>query len=261
MELDSAQRIVLKALGRGVLRRSSHGWLVSTDAADQLVSDRVVRWLFGERYVETVPGVSTGPAEYRLTERGGRALDFAHTRDRAIRDGTALSGARLDADPVLLLLPATHSEELDWLLVVPLEPTDVQRHRRRLQAVGDVLGTSPDRFEFMQFADEVYAVPITPRLAELDLLPAPERTHLFLAEGLPDATDLGARRCTDRGVNYGMSWLQWFGGFDREAPLIIGSHLPVDVFRDLLGRADTLFASANDASAGVAKPAGLRSSG
>lgn len=261
MELDSAQRIALKALGRGVLRRSSHGWLVSTEAADQLVSDRVVRWLFGERYVETVPGVSTGPAEYRLTEWGGRALEVAQTRERSIRAGTALSGASLAEVPVFLLLPAAHSEELDWLLVVPLAPTDVQRHRRRLQAVADVLDTSPDRFEFMQFADEVYAVPITPRLAELDLLPAPERTHLFLADGLPDAIDLGARRCTDRGLNYGASWLQWFGGFDREAPLVIGSHLPVDVFRDLLGRAETVLATAQDEAAGGATAVGARQSG
>lgn len=238
-DLDSAQRIALMALDLGVLQRTPHGWLVSGGFEAQVVSAAVVRWLFGERFVEPIPGVSSGPAEFRLTERGRRAALDAMAQESSIRSEAAVD-ARLDAIPVLLVMPAPHSEELDALLALPLDAAQVERHRRRMGTMPALLNASPDRFEFLQYADDVYAVPIGPKLAQLDLIPPADGSYLLLPMGFEDPAELGIRRCSDRGVNYGADWVQWFGGFDRESPLIIGSRLTRSVFERLLGVVENL---------------------
>lgn len=53
--LDSAQRTALLALDLGVLRKTPHGWLAVGGLESHVLSVGVVRWLFGERYVEPIP--------------------------------------------------------------------------------------------------------------------------------------------------------------------------------------------------------------
>ena len=223
---NSSQRRALLALEGGTLRRHEHGWLAEGEGGAQLLPDGVVRWLFGEGMLVRTEERATS---YRLGERGEMAAREARREEESLAPPAADFDAEL---PSLLLTPAPHSEELDYLLLVPLGPVELERHRRRMRELSRLLPL--ERFEFVQFRDDLFALPISPRLAELDLLPRGEA--LFLEQGLRDATELGLRSCPDRGVNYGDGWLQWFGGFDPEAPLIITPRLAVAEFERRAGR-------------------------
>ena len=228
---------------------------MSTQQEDQMLGGEVVRWLFGERYTELDPHAPHGSEAYRLSDRGRDAADAAERWEEARRRGTALDAPLRDV-PVLLVAPAAHSEEMDWLLVVPLDAGRVARHRVRLQALQDVQRASPEYFEFIQYADEIFALPIGPRAAELALIPPSEDGWLFLPEGLENADELGVLRCTDRGVNFGRTWLQWFGGFDRESPLIVGERLDPKVFESILDAAGRAERAAEVGTSDGAGPAG-----
>lgn len=204
------------------MQHGAHGWLAEGEGSAQLLSDGIVRWLFGEGYL-----ARSTDRTFELSERGEAALEEAVSEAGTTGD----SAASVDAGtPVLLLGPAPHSEELDYLLVVPFGRGEAVRHAERLRRLAELQGE--ERFEFVQFRDEIFALPITPRLAEFGLLR--EGNARLLAGGLPDPAELGLRHCPDRGVNYGREWLQWFGGFDPESPLIVSSRLPTGAFDRLI---------------------------
>ena len=252
---NSAQRLALLALQRGGLQRTEQGWIVSTEEEDQMLGGEVVRWLFGERYTELDPDAPHGSETYRLSDRGRTAADAAAEWEEIRRRGTTLE-TPLRGVPVLLVAPAAHSEEMDWLLGVPLDAGRVARHRVRLRALRDVHEASPEHFEFIQYVDEIFAVPVSPRAAELGLIPPSEDGWLFLPHGVQNADELGVLQCTDRGVNYARTWLQWFGGFDRESPLIVGEKIDTQVFESILDAARRSERGAMDGTPSGREPAG-----
>ena len=195
------------------------------DTGAQFLSDGVVRWLFGEGFLAKA---TERPATYRLTDRGRSALGEALVEEEVLL-GDVPAAVLPAGVPLLLLSPAPHSEELDYLLVVTLGQEEIDRHWWRVERFEEL--RSAQRFEFVQFRDEVFALPISPRLMDLELLPTGNAR--LLPNGLEDAEEFGARYCPDRGVNYGPDWMQWFGGFDPESPLIVSERLRAEEFEAL----------------------------
>jgi len=211
VRLNSAQAHALRLLRGATLRQTPHGWLVEGEHEGALLPPVVVRWLFGEGLLSQ----AEEPLTFTLSPRGQRAAAAAQAQ-------TATAEVPTVAGPVLIIPPGGRSEELDYLLVVPVSSSWRAVHERRLEHA-DELGTAAlGEFEFIQFRDELYALQISPRVAQLGLLPELEQFRILPAgiDAELSRNSLALRECPDRGVNYGRGWLQWFGGFDEESPLI-----------------------------------------
>jgi len=208
---NSAQAHALRMLRRATLRQTPHGWLVDGEQESALLPDVIVRWLFGEGLLRK----GAQQASYTLSDRGRQAADEFHEEAR-------MSEVAAPSGPVLIVPPGESSEELDYLLVVPVATEWREAHAVRLRHAAQLAGARLGEFEFIQFRDEVFALQISPRVAQLGLLPELEQFRLLAngLDGVPQGTALALRGCPDRGVNYGRGRLQWFGGFDEESPLI-----------------------------------------
>ncbi|HEX7021546.1 MAG TPA: hypothetical protein VF171_01735 [Trueperaceae bacterium] len=238
MPYTSAQRTALLALQGGELRLEGGRWLIVGERHAQEVPYRMVQWLLGERLVE-VAKAGHPRTIYRLSAKGlhTSAETQAEVRSRELQWRQT---SPLQVGPLLLLRPAHHSEDLDHILVVPMGSEAISRHRERLAQAQTAQRAEPEHFEFIQYRADVFALPIDHALTRQGMLPSEEQLFLLRHSGFRAPERVGARWCPDRGVNYGAHYVQWFGGFDEEEPLIISPKLDLDIFRALLDEVEEL---------------------